>query len=103
MRRLYRSPDDLDLWVGGLLEQSLTDGVVGSTFANIIADQFSRLKRGDRYFYEYNATINPGAFTREQLKEIHKVTMARIICDNADHLSLQKVPPAAFVRADYPG
>lgn len=106
LSQIYRSPDDIDLWVGGLLEQPEENtyndggGIVGYTFAEIIADQFSRFKHGDRYFYEYNNTINPGAFTLEQLLEIRKVTLARIICDNADHLTLVRVPPAAFLRAD---
>lgn len=103
LKQLYRNPDDIDLWVGGLIEKPLQDAVVGPTFAEIIADQFARLKRGDRYFYEYNRETNPSAFTPEQIREIHKVTMARIICDNADHLSLQRVPPSAFVRIDFPG
>lgn len=103
LSQVYRSPDDIDLWVGGLLEKAVDDGIVGSTFSEIIADQFSRFKLGDRYYYEYNKSINPGAFTIDQLHEIRKVTMARIICDNADHLTLAEVPPMAFVRADFPG
>lgn len=100
---VYRHPDDIDLWVGGLLEKSVEGGIVGITFAEIIADQFSRFKMGDRYYYEYSSAINPGAFTIDQLHEIRKVTMARLICDNADHLTLREVSPAAFMRADLPG
>lgn len=81
----------------------MTDGFVGVTFAEIIADQFARFKHGDRYFYEYDNLVNPTAFKPEQLQELRKVTMARLICDNADHLTLHKVPIAAFVRADFPG
>ncbi|XP_017471463.1 PREDICTED: chorion peroxidase [Rhagoletis zephyria] len=102
LAEVYHHPDDIDLWVGGLLENSVKDGIVGNTFAEIIADQFSRFKHGDRYFYEYSKKVNPGAFTINQLHEIRKATMARLICDNADHLTLMKVPPAAFVRADFP-
>lgn len=101
--QVYHSPDDIDLWVGGLLEKSVDDGIVGITFAEIIADQFSRFKHGDRYFYEYNSKINPGAFAIDQLHEIRKASMARLICDNADHLTLMEVPPAAFIRGDFPG
>ncbi|BFG00490.1 chorion peroxidase [Drosophila madeirensis] len=103
LARVYRTPDDIDLWVGGLLEKAVDGGVVGVTFAEIIADQFARFKHGDRYYYEYDAAINPGAFTPNQLQEIRKTTMARLICDNADRLTLQAVPLAAFVRADHPG
>ncbi|XP_073819584.1 chorion peroxidase [Musca autumnalis] len=103
LSQVYRHPDDIDLWVGGLLEKSVEGGIVGITFAEIIADQFSRFKVGDRYYYEYNNSINPGAFTIDQLHEIRKVTMARLICDNADHLTLREVSPAAFMRSDLPG
>uniref|UniRef100_A0A1I8PRJ4 Chorion peroxidase n=1 Tax=Stomoxys calcitrans TaxID=35570 RepID=A0A1I8PRJ4_STOCA len=100
LSQVYHHPDDVDLWIGGLLEKPIEGGIVGATLAEIIADQFSRFKVGDRYFYEYNRKINPGAFTMDQLHEIRKVTMARLICDNADHMTLQAVPPAAFRRAD---
>lgn len=60
---VYANPDDVDLWVGGLLEEPIEGAVVGATFAHILADQFSRIKRGDRYFYENGPDVNPGAFT----------------------------------------
>ncbi|KAI5635150.1 peroxidase domain-containing protein [Phthorimaea operculella] len=100
---VYSSPEDIDLWIGGLLEEAVEGGIVGPTFAHIIADQFSKLKRGDRYFYEYGADVNPGAFSPSQLAEIKKVTLARILCDNADGIELISLPPRAFLRADLPG
>ncbi|KAH8421231.1 hypothetical protein KR009_006124 [Drosophila setifemur] len=103
LAQVYRTPDDIDLWVGGLLEQAVDGGVVGVTFAEIIADQLARFKQGDRYFYEYDQTPNPGAFTPQQLQELRKVTLVRLLCDNSDRLTLQAVPVAAFVRADHPG
>lgn len=95
---VYNHPDDIDLWVGGLFEHSLTDSLVGPTFADIIADQFSRLRRGDRYFFEHNPNINPGHFTPEQLTEIRHITMSRIICENTDHIGLFSVPQNAFIH-----
>lgn len=103
LSQVYRHTDDIDLWVGGLLEPHAHEALVGSTFSDIIADQFSRLKHGDRYFYEYDSNINPGAFSETQLNEIRKSSLARIICDNSDHIGVLAVSPAAFVRPDFTG
>ncbi|XP_022826330.1 chorion peroxidase [Spodoptera litura] len=100
---VYENPDDIDLWVGGLLEEPVEGAIVGPTFANIIADQFARHKHGDRYFYEHGPDVNPGAFTPSQLEEIKKVTLSRLICDNRDGIELVSQPPQAFLRADLPG
>ncbi|KAG4080101.1 hypothetical protein HA402_008172 [Bradysia odoriphaga] len=96
LARVYSHPDDIDLWIGGLMERSSTDALVGPTFAEIIADQFSRFRKGDRYFFEHNPDINPGAFTEPQLQQLRLTTMSRIICDNADGYALSIVAPNAF-------
>lgn len=98
---VYRHPDDIDLWIGGLIESARDDGIVGSTFGDIIADQFSKFRKGDRYFYEHSPATNPGAFTVEQLAEIKKCSVARLICDNSDAIQAQS--PKAFIRPDIPG
>ncbi|XP_045449395.1 chorion peroxidase [Melitaea cinxia] len=97
---VYASPEDIDLWVGGLLEEPVEGGVVGPTFANIIAEQFARLKNGDRYFYDNGPDVNPGALTPSQLTEVKKVTLSRIICDNNDGIELLLHTPNAFMRSD---
>lgn len=103
LERVYKSPRDIDLFVGGMLESSEDDAVVGPTFRDIIADQFSRFRRGDRYFYEHNPSINPGHFSRAQLQEIKKITLARIICDNSDQLALITQSPHAFIQSNLLG
>ncbi|XP_013137630.1 PREDICTED: chorion peroxidase [Papilio polytes] len=100
---VYQSPEDVDLWIGGLLEASVEGGVVGPTFANIIADQFIRIKKGDRYFYDYGPDVNPGAFTPSQLAEIKKVTFSSLLCDNRDGAEFTLQSPNAFLRPDLPG
>ena len=52
LKHIYRSVDDVDLFVGGILETPLHDSLVGPTFLCIIGDQFVRLKKADRFFYD---------------------------------------------------
>lgn len=100
LEQVYNSPSDIDLFVGGLLESSDGEATVGPTFREIIADQFSRLKKGDRYFYENSPDINPGHFNEKQLDEIRKITLARIICDNSDKIALTTQSPHAFIQSN---
>lgn len=101
LSHVYATPDDIDLWVGGLMEESRGDALVGPTFADIIADQFVRFRRGDRYFFEHGPEVNPGAFTEAQLEEIRKVSLARLICDNSDHVHV--VQKNAFIQTGVAG
>lgn len=103
LEKAYQSPNDIDLFVGGLLETAESGAVIGTTFREIIADQFSRLKRGDRYFYENSPQINPGHFSEQQLREIKKANLARIICDNADGIALTTQSPRAFIQSNLHG
>lgn len=52
LKHIYRSVDDVDLFVGGILETPVYDSLVGPTFLCIIGDQFARLKKADRFFYD---------------------------------------------------
>lgn len=103
LEQVYKSPHDVDLFVGGLLESSEDDAIVGPTFRDIIADQFSRLRRGDRYFYDHDPSVNPGHLSPLQLEQIKKITLARIICDNSDRLALVSQSPHAFIQSNLIG
>ncbi|KAE9418760.1 hypothetical protein Angca_003374 [Angiostrongylus cantonensis] len=93
LKGLYGDPRNIDLWVGGIVEQRLPDALMGPTFACIIGDQFRRLRDGDRFWYE-----NEGVFTKLQLQQIKKVSLARLFCDNGDNID--RVQPNVFF---YPG
>ncbi|XP_061499351.1 uncharacterized protein LOC1274394 [Anopheles gambiae] len=78
LRKAYRTIDDIDLFVGGLAERPVVGGIVGPTFSCIIAQQFSNLRKGDRFWYE-----NPGfesSFTPAQLESIRQIGFAQVLC-----------------------
>ncbi|HQR08137.1 MAG TPA: peroxidase family protein [Gemmatales bacterium] len=52
LKSLYGNVNNIDLWVGGLAEKHIPGGSLGPTFTNIIANQFSRLRDGDRFWYQ---------------------------------------------------
>jgi len=93
LRRVYKNVDDVDLYVGGFLEAAHEDSILGPVFKCIIGDQFARLKKGDRFFHDLGVDRNI-AFTEQQLDEVRKTSMARIICDNTDEID--RIQPLAF-------
>ena len=59
----YKSVDDIDLYVGGLLESPIPGGNLGPTFSCLIAENFATVKQNDRFFYELGGqphSFNPG-------------------------------------------
>lgn len=88
--------DDIEVWSAGISEYPNPGALLGPTFSCIIAEQFSNVRRGDRFWYEnYN---KDSYFTPEQLKEIRKVKMARLLCENADDIETIQLFP--FLTAD---
>ena len=69
LRSIYRHVDDVDLYVGGFLEAAHEDSILGPVFKCIIGDQFARLKKGDRFFYDLGLDENL-AFSLSQLNEV---------------------------------
>jgi len=87
LQQLYNNVDDIDLFVGLFSERPANGAMVGPTTLCIIGDQFARLKKGDRYFYDLGR--QSGSFSASQLQEIRKASMSRILCDNSGVSQLQ--------------
>lgn len=81
LKELYGSVHNIDVWVGGILEDQVEGGKVGPLFRCLLVEQFKRLRDGDRFWYE-----NPSVFKAEQLREIKRTSLARILCDNGDKI-----------------
>jgi len=80
------SVEDVDLFSAGLFEKpdQKTGGLLGPTFRCLVGKVFKDLKRGDRFWYENDG---PFGFTKEQLDEIRKVKLSKVICDNTDGIT----------------
>jgi peroxidase len=82
LEAVYGSVDRLDLWVAGLAEQHLPGSSLGETFTRIIVEQFTRLRDGDRYWYQ---RILPRSLARS----VERTTLADIVKRNTGLGNLQ--------------
>ncbi len=69
----------LELWPGGLAEDHLPGAMIGETFHAIVADQFRRLRDGDRFWFENDPYFLTNAYLLEQIRA---VTLAQVIRRN---------------------
>jgi hypothetical protein len=81
---LYGSVDNIDLWVGGLAEDHLRGSSVGPLFTAIMVDQFTRVRDGDRFFFE-----NDPSFSSEEKRELERTTLADVIRRNSGISNIQ--------------
>ncbi|KAG1693769.1 Chorion peroxidase [Nymphon striatum] len=103
LSKVYEHVDDIDIYVGGILEP-VHEGEVGETFGCIIGEQFRVLVKGDRFFLANgqkadilssdegipadNSRIGH-AYTEAQYKEFQKASLAQIVCDNTNVIEIQ--------------
>ena len=79
LRLAYGEVEQVDLWTGGLAEDHVEGAMVGETFQTIIADQFRRLRDGDRFWYQNDTWF---ATNPDVLAEVDATTLADIIRRN---------------------
>jgi len=92
---VYADVEDIDLYVGGMMEKHMEKAKLGPTFVCIILKTFKEIKKGDRYFYSFSGET--GSFTRAQQDELVKTTLARVMCDNS--IGATEIQPQVFRRA----
>ncbi|PNJ20166.1 LOW QUALITY PROTEIN: TPO isoform 11 [Pongo abelii] len=91
---LYKHPDNIDVWLGGLAENFLPRARTGPLFACLIGKQMKALRDGDWFWWE-----NSHVFTDAQRHELEKHSLSRVICDNT---GLTRVPVDAFQVGKFP-
>ncbi|XP_037665025.1 lactoperoxidase isoform X2 [Choloepus didactylus] len=91
---LYRTPANIDIWMGGIAEPLVSGGRVGPLLACLLGKQFQQTRDGDRFWWE-----NPGVFTKKQRDSLKRVSFSRLVCDNT-HIT--KVPRNPFQANSFP-
>jgi hypothetical protein len=94
LEQLYGSVDKIDLWVGALAEDHVAGASVGPTAQRIIAEQFRRMRDGDRFWYQNN-------FTGGLLREIDSTRLSTILRRNTPMTNIQE--NVFFFRAGVEG
>jgi peroxidase len=90
---LYGSIEKVDLFMGGLAEVHAPGAAVGPTFQAIIANQFYRLRAGDRFFWQ-----NEG-FSPQTASMIAGTTLTTLMRRNTATTNLQA---DLFLQAAFP-
>lgn len=73
----YVTVDDIDLWIGGLAEDTYRNSQLGRLFTKLIVLQFKSLRDGDRFWFERT-------LSEEEIREIKNTKLSDIIIRNTD-------------------
>ncbi|XP_067942940.1 peroxidase mlt-7-like [Watersipora subatra] len=77
LRQVYSTVADVELYIAGVTEIPKEGAIVGELFALIIADGFSRIRDGDRLFFE---SLDNG-LSRAQIETIKGYKYNKLLCD----------------------
>jgi len=87
-KKIYKVPDDVDLFVGLTLEDSVAGGIVGPVSACLLAEQFRVLGQGDRFFFPNIYPLKPN-----QLIQAGVIALNFLICNT---VFIDQIPLFAF-------
>ena len=94
LQQAYGSIDRVDPWIGGLAETHLPGSSLGATFTRILVDQFTRLRDGDRFWYQ-------NSLPADLVKTVQGTTLADVIRRNSSVTNIQ--PGVFFFKASIAG
>lgn len=79
---LYKKIKDLDAWTGLIAEDRAENSLFGPTLKKILTEQFTRLRDGDRFYFE-------NEFSNDEIREIKATRLRDLIIRNTDIKDLQ--------------
>jgi peroxidase len=82
LQALYGNVNNIDAWVGMLAEDHIAGGSTGPLVRAVLVDQFTRLRDGDRYWYERT-------YSGRALQTLENTTLADVIRRNSTLTNLQ--------------
>ena len=94
LQQAYGSIDRVDPWIGGLAETHLPGSSLGSLFTRILVDQFTRLRDGDRFWYQ-------NSLPADLVRNVQSTTLADVIRRNSSVTNIQ--PGVFFFKASITG
>ncbi|MBI1860795.1 MAG: hypothetical protein HYR96_07755 [Deltaproteobacteria bacterium] len=77
LKDLYGSTDNIDAWVGTLAEDHLPGASVGPLVAAGLIDAFTRLRDGDRFWFERDPVL-----TQSEVAELRATRLSTIVKRN---------------------
>ncbi len=83
LRALYGTVDNIDAWVGMLAEDHVRGASVGPLVQRILSDQFSRLRDGDRFWFQRS-------LAGKELQDVQSTTLADVIRRNTNLTNVQQ-------------
>jgi peroxidase len=81
---VYVSIDNVDPWVGGISEDHAPGAQVGELIATVLADQFTRLRDGDRFWYRRDP-----AFSATEVADLEATRLSDVIRRNTTITNIQ--------------
>src|SRR5262249_21843219 len=84
LKQLYGNAANIDAWIGGLYEDHVAGSSTGPLIRAVLTDQFTRVRDGDRFWYENQSIYLPPG---EQAPG--STTLADVIARNTEITNLQ--------------
>ncbi len=95
IKAVYWNIDDIDPWVGLLLEDRIPGKMMGETMHATLYRQFQRLRDGDRFFY-----LNDPELSQTEINWINNTMLSDLVMRNTDVKLMQRELIVAMPREE---